>query len=117
MRLPIGLTTGVIVSCIFGAVAHSGAEDNARPSNIVADLTLSYTDPGSGERFECSDDCRRFVVPAGTILEVQVRVRDASGKDPRQDVTWDLWFNQPNHPFPGFDLEGCFDEAADSLTA
>jgi hypothetical protein len=31
------------------------------------------------------------------------------------EATWDLWFNQPIHPFPGFNLESCYDQATERL--
>ena len=79
------------------------------------ELGLAYTDPDSGERVECGENCRRFSVPAGVELEVRIQVHDKGGISGGDGVTWDLWFNQPNHPFPGFDLAKCFDAGAGRL--
>jgi hypothetical protein len=77
------------------------------PSNFVPELTFSYTDPDTGQRVECAQDCRRFDVPAGVELDVRVRVHDQGGSADGSDVTWDLWINQPNHPFPGVEIAPC----------
>ncbi len=102
--------TLLIVAAAIPASAQTGAA-----ANFVPELSLAYTDPESGERVECGEDCRRFTAPAGVELEVRVQVHDASGASGGDGVTWDLWFNQPNHPFPGFDTAACFDAGAERL--
>jgi hypothetical protein len=77
------------------------------PSNFVPELSFSYTDPDTGERVECGKDCRRFDVPAGVELEIRVQVHDQGGGADGGEVAWDLWVNQPNHPFPGYDIAPC----------
>jgi hypothetical protein len=78
--------------------------------NWIPDVSFSYVDPATGERVECGESCRRFTVPDGVELEVRVRVRDGSGGPAVDDpVSWDLWLNQPLHPFPGLDLGDCVD--------
>ncbi|MDX2436880.1 MAG: hypothetical protein QNL88_07520 [Acidobacteriota bacterium] len=109
MRRSIKFTIGVIIGCLLQVGAFAAHAEGGGSSNFVPDLTLSYVDPDSGERFECGADCRRFTVPAGTRLEVRVRVQSEGGNSAGDEVTWDLWFNQPNHPFPGLDLAPCYD--------
>lgn len=96
---------------------HAVADDSggAPPPNFVPELSLSYVDPLSGERISCAEDCRKLSVPAWVELEVRLRVVNANG-DPWPDgVAWDLWFDQPLHPFPGVDLADCRDSENGSV--
>ncbi|MEJ2189228.1 MAG: hypothetical protein P8Y93_07375 [Acidobacteriota bacterium] len=88
------------------AVADGGG---SAPPNFVPELSLSYVDPLSGERISCAEECRRFTVPAWVELEVRVKVANAAGNPWPDGVAWDLWFDQPLHPFPGIDLADCRD--------
>ncbi len=98
--LPLLLVTAAIASAV----------DSAPPS-LVPLLTLSYVDPLSGETVSCAGDCRRMEVPDGVSLEVRVGVRNDGGSLEGEGVAWDLWFDQRRHPFPGIDLDPCFDES------
>ena len=111
MRRSIGCTVAVFIFVLAASAALADPSEDGQHANLVPELTLAYTDPSSGERIECAGDCRRLTVPAWTELEVRVRIRDEGGVDHEHKVTWDLWFNQPNHPFPGFDPARCADEA------
>lgn len=115
MRQSKGCTIGVVIGCLvqFGAYA-AHAEGGGSP-NFVPELTLSYTDPASGQLFECGDGCRRFTVPAGTHLDVHVQIHEEGGNAGSGEATWDLWFNQPNHPFPGLGLVPCYDPSREEL--
>ena len=92
------------------AVAGPGA-----PPNFIPEMTLSYTDPVSGEQVECSDACRRFEVPDGVDLELRVRVLNEGGDPDNDGVAWDLWFDQRRRPFPGIDIAACHDPAENRL--
>ncbi len=105
----------MMFGCLLLAAAIPAFAQTIALSNFVPELSLSYTDPGTGERVECGEDCRRFTVPAGVELEVRVQVHDPVGSSDGNGVTWDLWFNQPNHPCPGFDLAACRDPASGRL--
>ncbi len=109
MRRPNGCTIGVMIGCLLQVGAFAAHAEGGGSSNFVPELTLSYVDPDSGERFECGVDCRRFTVPAGTQLEVRTQIHELGGSAGGDEATWDLWFNQPNHPFPGLDLAPCYD--------
>jgi len=99
------------ILCGFLCVsAFADAGGSASP-NFVPDLRLSYVDPQSGERISCGDGCRRLSVPAGVELEVRVRVQNSNGDPWKDGVAWDLWFDQPIHPFPGIDIAACRDPA------
>ena len=115
MRRPIGFTIKLMIGCMLQLTFVSAHAQSGNPSNFVPDLTLSYIDPTSGERVECTGDCRRVTVPAGSVLEAVVEVHDEGDNNRADEVTWDLWFNQPNHPYPGLDIEACFGEDAGSL--
>ena len=97
---------------------HGAAPAVAGPGdspNFVPEMRLSYTDPVSGERVECGDACRRFEVPAGVDLELQVRVLNTGGNPGTDGISWDLWFDQRRHPFPGIDVEACHDPVENRL--
>jgi hypothetical protein len=72
-------------------------------------MTFSYVDSVTGERHECGGGCRRFEVPAGVDLEIRVQVVNLGDNPTGDPVSWDLWFDQPLHPFPGADLTACWD--------
>jgi len=91
-------------------VAASGASPN-----FIPEMTLSYSDPLSGETVECGDGCRRFEVPAGVGLDIRVRVLNDGGDSGGDGVPWDLWFDQRRHPFPGIDIADCHDPTEDRL--
>jgi hypothetical protein len=108
VRITIVMMFGWLVAAVaIPAFAQAGA-----PSNFVSELSLSYNVPGTGERVECGADCRRFDVPAGVELEIRVQVLDQGGSADGDGVTWDLWINQPTHPFPGYDAAPCRDTAS-----
>jgi hypothetical protein len=90
----------------------AGAGDSP---NFVPEMRLSYTDPVSGERVECGDACRRFEAPAGVDLELRVRVLNLGGDPGSDGISWDLWFDQRRHPFPGIDVEACHDPVENRL--
>ena len=115
VRRAVRFTFTVLTGLMVSAAAIPAPAETGPSSNFVPELSLAYTDPESGERFECGEDCRRFTVPAGVELEVRIQVHDEGGAHDGDGVTWDLWFNQPNHPFPGFDLAACFDAEAGHL--
>jgi hypothetical protein len=97
---------------------HGAAPAVAGPGdspNFVPEMGLSYTDPVSGERVECGDACRRFEVPAGVDLELQVRVLNMGGTVGSDGVSWDLWFDQRRYPFPGIDIADCDDPVENRL--
>lgn len=97
---------------ISPAAAVAGASS---PPNWAPKMTFSYVDPVTGERHECGGDCRRFEVPAGVDLEIHVQVVNL-GDNPSEDpVSWDLWFDQPLHPFPGADLVACWGNTGHGL--
>lgn len=100
----------MVGACLLPAAGNPALAQAGNASNFVPELTLSYLDPDSGKRFECGDACRRFSVPAGVELELRVNIRDEGPTNGHGDIAWDLWFNQPTHPFPGFDLAPCFGE-------
>lgn len=106
---------GAAIGCLLQLGAFAAYVEGGGSPNFVPELTLSYADPDSGERFECGGDCRRFTVPAGTLLEVRVQIHDEVGGSGGDEATWDLWFNQPNHPFPGLGLVPCYDPLSDEL--
>jgi len=114
MRPPRVRAIGVAIGCLVQFWAYAAQADGGASPNFVPELTLSYTDPASGERIECGDGCRRFTVPAGTLLDVRVQIH---GDDAAAGVeaTWDLWFNQPDHPFPGLGLVPCYDPTVETL--
>ena len=85
------------------------------PPSFIPQLVLSYVDPASGETLFCAEGCRRFEVPDGVELEVQVGVRNNGGDVGDEGVAWDLWFDQRRHPFPGLDLAACHDVSEDRL--
>jgi hypothetical protein len=95
------------VFLVAPGMATAGASD---PPNFVPELTFSYLDPVSGERFECGDGCRRFEVPAGVDLEIRMRVLNLGDNPSSDGVDWDLWFDQPHSPFPPEDFAACFDD-------
>ncbi len=115
MRRAITFTFTVVCTLLVSAAAISGPAETGPAADFVPELSLAYTDPETGERVECGDDCRRFTAPAGVELEVRVQVHDEGGASDGDGVTWDLWFNQPNHPFPGFDLAACIDAGTGRL--
>ena len=115
MRRAVRFTFTVLTGLMVSAAAIPAPAETASSSNFVPELSLAYTDPETGERVECGEDCRRFTAPAGVELEVRVQVRDEGGASDGDGVTWDLWFNQPNHPFPGFDLAACIDAGTGRL--
>jgi hypothetical protein len=103
----------VAVSLLMSpAMAAAGAGD---PPNFVPEMTFSYVDPATGERNECGGDCRRFEVPAGVDLEIRVQVVDMGDNPAGDPVSWDLWFDQPRHPFPGEDLVACWESDGEGL--
>ena len=111
-RLSVALIVAAAVSVIGPSIA--GATGSS-PPNFVPQMELSYLDPSTGERFACGQGCRRFEVPAGAELEIQVGIRNTGG-DPGDDgVSWDLWFDQRKHPFPGLDIASCLDADGESI--
>jgi len=115
VRGVVRFTFEVVCGLMISSAAIPAPAETGSSTNFFPQLSLAYTDPESGERFECGEDCRRFTVPAGVELEVRIQVHDEGGASDGDGVTWDLWFNQPNHPFPGFDLTACFDARAERL--
>ncbi len=109
-RVSVVILVSALVLGPDAAVAGSGGSPN-----FVPELRLSYTDPVSGDRIECGDACRRFEVPAGVDLELQVRVLNMGGTVGSDGVSWDLWFDQRRYPFPGIDIADCDDPAEDRL--
>jgi len=109
-RVSVVILVSALVLGPDAAVAGSGGSPN-----FVPELRLSYTDPVSGDRIECGDACRRFEVPAGVDLELRVRVLNLGGDSGSDGISWDLWFDQRRHPFPGIDVEACRDPAEDRL--
>ena len=111
MRRLIGFALlAVAGASVLLSAPFVSAEAGGGAPNFVPELTLSFIDPESGDRLECGRECRRFEVPAGVELEIRVEVRRIGGQPTGDEPTWDLWFNQPGHPFPGFDLTPCWDE-------
>ena len=94
------------------AAATAGASD---PPNFVPEMTFSYVDPVTGERHDCGVDCRRFEVPAGVDLEIRVQAVNLGDNPTGDPVSWDLWFDQPLHPFPGADLIACWEATGHGL--
>jgi len=109
-RVSVVILVSALVLCPDAAVAGAGDSPN-----YVPEMRLSYTDPVSGERVECGDACRRFEVPAGVDLELQVRVLNMGGDPGGDGVSWDLWFDQRRYPFPGIDIADCDDPAENRL--
>lgn len=97
---------------MYPAVAAAGASD---PPNFVPEMTFSYIDPVNGERHECGGACRRFEVPAGVDLEIRMQVVNMGDNPTGDPVSWDLWFDQPLHPFPGEDLIACWESDGEGL--
>jgi hypothetical protein len=106
--------TILFVSLLLVAPAVVPAADGTLPS-FVPRLVLSYVDPLSGETISCGEGCRRFEVPDGVELEVQVGVENNGGDVGDEGVAWDLWFDQRRHPFPGVDLDACHDASENRL--
>lgn len=94
---------------MLAAGAHDVEPSTGEPPDFAPVMVLAYSDPDSGERVECGEGCRRFTVPDGVDLEVRVRVENHGGPSAGDGVAWDLWFDQPLHPYPGLDLEACYD--------
>jgi hypothetical protein len=100
---------GASALLVIGAVVPAVAEERAAAPDFTPVVALAFTDPSTGERVECAQGCRRFSVPDGAVLEIRVRVENRGGDIGEGAVAWDLWLNEPMHPFPGLDLEPCFD--------
>lgn len=115
VRRAVEFSITVLIGLAASAAAIPAAAQSGPAPNFVPQLSLAYADPESGERVECGEDCRRFTAPAGVELEVRVQIHSGGGAPDGDGVTWDLWFNQPNHPFPGFDLGACFDAGTGRL--
>jgi len=108
--LRVAFIVAVAVSAIVAGTAEA---TGVSPPNYVPQLELSYLDPLTGERISCGEGCRRFEAPAGVELEVRVSVRNTGGDPGGDGVSWDLWFDQRRHPFPGLDLSSCYDADQD----
>jgi hypothetical protein len=93
---------------VLWSPSRATAGASAAP-NWAPELTFSYVDPVTGEHHECGGDCRRFEVPAGVDLEIRVQVVNLGDNPSGDPVSWDLWFDQPLHPFPGADLAACWE--------
>jgi hypothetical protein len=104
------MLAAILIQGAAPAVAGTGDSPN-----FVPEMRLSYADPVSGERVECGDACRRFEVPAGVDLELQVLVLNMGGTVGSDGVSWDLWFDQRRYPFPGIDIADCDDPAENRL--
>ena len=104
------MLAAILIQGAAPAVAGTGDSPN-----FVPEMRLSYADPVSGERVECGDACRRFEVPAGVDLELQVRVLNMGGDPGSDGISWDLWFDQRRYPFPGIDIADCDDPAENRL--
>ena len=109
-RVCVVMLTALLILGTVPAVAGVGD-----PSNFIPEMTLSYIDPSTGERVSCSDGCRRFEVPDGVDLELRVRVVNEGGDPGGDGVSWDLWFDQRRHPFPGIDIAACHDPVENRL--
>jgi hypothetical protein len=97
-----------IVLTVFAAIGPwPTVADGSSSPNFVPQLELSYPDPLTGERVSCGEGCRRFEVPAGVELELRISVQNTGGSLDREGVSWDLWFDQRKHPFPGLDITPC----------
>lgn len=105
-----------ILAAAVLAIGPGSAGASANPSpNFVPSMELSYLDPSTGERLSCGEGCRRLEVPAGVVLDVRIRIRQTGG-DPGEDgVSWDLWFDQRKHPFPGLDMAPCVNAEDDQI--
>ncbi len=104
---PIRSVMNILCVLLFAAEVAFAAETVVEPLSFVPVVVLSYADPDSGEIFECGPGCRRFKVPEGINLDIQVRIENPDGSVSGEGLVWDLWFNQPLHPFPGVHLEDC----------
>ncbi len=105
----------VLASVVSVIGPHPAEETAFSPPNFVPFMELSYLDPSSGERISCGEDCRRLEVPAGIELELRIRVQNHGGSLDGEGVSWDLWFDQRKHPFPGLDIAPCLDTEEDRL--
>mgnify|MGYP001823795116 CR=1 FL=1 len=113
LRSDIVATIVIAVFCLLSpSLAPAGASD---PPNFVPEMTFSYVDPVSGERFECGSDCRRFEVPAGVDLEIRVQALNLGDNPSGDPVSWDLWFDQPLNPLPPEDLVACWESDGEGL--
>jgi len=99
----------VLMTMIFATDSSLADATSASPPDYVPTMELSYIDPSTGERLSCGTGCRRFDVPAGVALEVRVAIRNTGGNPGDEAVSWDLWFDQRRHPFPGIDIGPCLD--------
>jgi len=109
-RVCVVMLTVILILGTVPAVAGVGD-----PPNFIPEMTLSYIDPATGEQVSCSDGCRRFEVPDGVDLELRVRVVNEGGDPGSDGVSWDLWFDQRRHPFPGIDIAACHDPVENRL--
>jgi len=110
------LRFALVVLAALAALSPADASEDP-PPDWVPSLELSYLDPASGDRVECSEPCRRFKVPDGAVLDLRVVVANRGG-EPRVDgPTWDLWWDQRLHPFPGIDPTACIDAADGTVDA
>jgi hypothetical protein len=109
MRLSLGTVS--VVTLVLGSLSApvTGAAENSLAPDFVPELVLAYSDPATDERVECGAGCRRMSVPDGVEVEVHVKVFNRGGLSAGDGVAWDLWLDQPLHPFPGLDLGVCFD--------
>ena len=85
------------------------------PPSFIPHMELSFIDPQSGELVSCGKGCRWFEVPDGVELEIRIKVQNNSRDEWGEGVVWDLWFDQPLHPFPGINLSDCHDQSEDRL--
>lgn len=117
VRIPMArLAVAFIVVAVVSAIGPGTAEAGGSSSpNFVPQMELSYLDPSTGEPVSCDEGCRRFEVPAGVDLEVRIRILNTGGDPGSDGVTWDLWFDQRKHPFPGLDLAPCVDAEEDRI--
>jgi len=105
----------VVLAAILASGVLPATALAAEPPNFVPEMTLSYTDPITGERVECGAGCRRFEVPAGVDLSVRIRILNDGGEAGADGVPWDLWFDQRRRPFFGIDLAECRDPESNRL--
>ena len=63
-----------LIPVVLFAVTAAASDVEGTPPNFVPEMVLSYVDPASGEKISCGQGCRRFEVPDGVELEVQIKV-------------------------------------------
>ncbi len=110
MAIPTRLWCAAALAAVVLGVPAARALESG-PPDFRPVMVLGYTDPETGKRVECGEGCRRLEVPDGVELEIRVRIDNRGGLHGGEGVAWDLWFDEPLHPFPGLDLAVCFDTA------